>query len=91
MIFMPRHAVVRVEAEVAPAVREEAGVSGSATIEFGELLASSGARFGFLERFLTHSPSVYGTEGQRFESSRARYVSRELVAQRCDSGLGADV
>jgi hypothetical protein len=29
-----RHAVVRVEAEVAPASREEASVSGSTTIEF---------------------------------------------------------
>ena len=40
----------------------------------GEFLASWGARFGFLEPFVTPWPSVYGTEGQRFESSRARYT-----------------
>jgi hypothetical protein len=38
----------------------------------GEFLASRSARFGFLEPFVTHWPSIYGTEGQRFESSRAR-------------------
>jgi hypothetical protein len=47
----------------------------------GEFLASWGARFGFLERFLTPWPSVYGTEGQRFESSRARSTEMALESQ----------
>jgi hypothetical protein len=41
----------------------------------GEFLAGWGIRFGLLEPNRGYWLSVYGTEGQRFESSRARYRS----------------
>ena len=46
----------------------------------GDYLATWDARFGLLEPNSAYSLSVYGTEGQRFESSRARFVSRQFVA-----------
>jgi hypothetical protein len=51
----------------------------------GEFLASWGARFGLLEPKLVSKAAVYGTEGQRFESSRARCKSR------MDAGIFADL
>ena len=46
---------------------------------FGDFLASSRARFGSIEPNICLRAAVYGTEGQRFESSRARYSTRKML------------
>jgi hypothetical protein len=41
-----------------------------------------------LEPKLVSKAAVYGTEGQRFESSRARYTTRQImcISRHCVSG-----
>jgi hypothetical protein len=48
----------------------------------GDFLATRCRAFGLLEPNLALRPSVYGTEGQRFESSRARSISAWLLGLR---------
>ena len=46
---------------------------------FGDFLATSRARFGFIEPNICLRAAVCGTEGQRFESSRARSKSAWML------------